>query len=92
MHSLPPSAPPTPHAIAPSASGNTGPAATTPAELMSALARLREAWQARKPDPSQRLDDLRRLHAALKGRLDEMTDAAATSATVRVTNRCWPKA
>lgn len=77
MHSLPPSAPPAPHAIAPSASGNTGPAATTPAELMSALARLREAWQARKPDPSQRLDDLRRLHAALKARLDEMTDAVA---------------
>ena len=49
----------------------------TPDALAPALGRLRQAWQTRKPELPQRLDDLRRLHAALKGRLDAMADAVA---------------
>lgn len=47
-------------------------------ELHTTLARLREAWHADKPDRAQRLEDLRRLRAALAARLDDM--AAAISA------------
>lgn len=48
-------------------------AADTPAtELRPALARLRTAWQADKPDYVQRRDDLQRLRQAVKSRLDEM--------------------
>lgn len=47
--------------------------ADTPvAELAPTLARLRTAWQARKPDRAQRRDDLLRLRAAVKARMDEM--------------------
>ena len=47
-------------------------------ELHITLDRLREAWHASKPDRTQRLDDLARLRAAFKPRLEEM--AAAISA------------
>jgi len=53
-------------------------AADTPiAELNPTLARLRAAWQQRKPDHAQRRGDLQRLRDALKDRLDEMADAIA---------------
>lgn len=45
---------------------------TPAAELRPTLARLRSAWQAGKPDYRQRRDDLQRLRAAVKSRLDEM--------------------
>ena len=47
------------------------------AELAPTLLRLRQAWQARKPDRAQREADLARLRDALKRRLDEMADAIA---------------
>lgn len=47
------------------------------AELAPTLARLRAAWQAQRPDYSQRRDDLQRLRSALKRRLDEMADIVA---------------
>ena len=50
---------------------------TTPAELGPTLARLRAAWQARKPDLAQRRDDLGRLREALRARLPEMAEAIA---------------
>lgn len=50
----------------------------TPAELRALLARQREAWHARTPDYAQRMDDLARLRAAFKARLEEF--AAAMSA------------
>ncbi|MCR6663690.1 MAG: coniferyl aldehyde dehydrogenase [Luteimonas sp.] len=53
------------------------PATTSSDTLPSTLARLRAAWQARKPGESQRRDDLRRLRDALKRRLPEMADAIA---------------
>ncbi len=57
---------------------HTLPGMDTPAsELQPTLARLRTAWQARKPDQAQRRDDLRRLRDALKRRLPEMADAIA---------------
>jgi coniferyl-aldehyde dehydrogenase len=46
-------------------------------ELAPTLARLRSAWQARRPDYSQRRDDLQRLRAVLKRRLGEMADTVA---------------
>ena len=48
---------------------------TPVAELEPTRARLRAAWQARRPDRAQREDDLRRLRAALKARLDAMAQA-----------------
>lgn len=39
---------------------------TTPEQLIVTRQRLRDAWQARKPDHAQRRDDLRRLRAALQ--------------------------
>ena len=48
---------------------------TPVAELEPTRARLRAAWQARKPDRAQRDDDLRRLRDALKARLDAMAQA-----------------
>ncbi len=45
---------------------------TQPTDLAPTLQRLRDAWQARKPDYAQRRDDLQRLRDALKRRLDEM--------------------
>jgi coniferyl-aldehyde dehydrogenase len=54
------------------------PAGTSTDALRPTLDRLRAAWQARKPDASQRRDDLRRLREALASRLDDM--AAAISA------------
>ncbi|WP_024888943.1 aldehyde dehydrogenase family protein [Luteimonas huabeiensis] len=53
------------------------PAATPVDALPATLARLREAWRARKPGLDQREDDLGRLHEALKPRLDEMAAAIA---------------
>ena len=50
---------------------------TPTAELYSTLERLRAAWQANKPGYAQRRDDLRRLRAALKRRLDEMARTIA---------------
>ncbi len=41
-------------------------------ELAPTVARLRAAWQARRPDHAQRIDDLLRLRDALKRRLPEM--------------------
>jgi coniferyl-aldehyde dehydrogenase len=51
--------------------------ATPTAELAPTLARLRDAWQARKPDARQRRDDLQRLRDTLKQRLEPMADAIA---------------
>ncbi|MBN6149212.1 coniferyl aldehyde dehydrogenase [Xanthomonas sp. AmX2] len=52
--------------------------ADTPlAALPVTLQRLRDAWQAAKPDQAQRRADLLRLRAALKRRLPEMADAIA---------------
>ncbi|QNP42244.1 coniferyl aldehyde dehydrogenase [Lysobacter terrestris] len=54
-------------------------AAATPVEdLAPTLQRLRQAWQQRRPDYTQRRDDLQRLRAAFHARLDDM--AAAVSA------------
>jgi coniferyl-aldehyde dehydrogenase len=51
-------------------------AADTPLdELQPALERLRDAWQARRPDLAQRRADLQRLRAAFVARIDSM-DAA----------------
>ncbi|MCL7713928.1 coniferyl aldehyde dehydrogenase [Stenotrophomonas mori] len=51
---------------------------TTPVSaLQPTLARLRGAWQARRPDHAQRRADLLRLREALKGRLDEMAQTIA---------------
>ncbi len=61
-------------------SGHTAPAPdgdTPVADLAPTLQRLRQAWQARKPDYAQRRDDLQRLRAALKRRLPEMADTVA---------------
>ncbi|MDE2406790.1 MAG: coniferyl aldehyde dehydrogenase [Xanthomonadaceae bacterium] len=46
-------------------------------DLQPTLERLRTAWQARKPDYAQRHDDLSRLRANLKRRLDEMARTIA---------------
>lgn len=54
-----------------------GPDATAVTALAPTLQGLRTAWQARKPDHSQRRRDLQRLRDALKRRLDEMADAIA---------------
>ena len=48
---------------------------TPTADLAPTLARLRQAWQANKPDQTQRRDDLQRLRAALKARLEPMARA-----------------
>ena len=54
------------------------PANDTPiTELRPTLARLRSAWQGKRPDYAQRRDDLQRLRAALKRRLQEMADTVA---------------
>lgn len=45
--------------------------------LQQRLTQLRGAWQQRKPDYAQRRDDLRRLRAAFKARIPEMTEAIA---------------
>lgn len=59
--------------------------ATTPiSELQPTLARLRSAWQARKPDQAQRSEDLRGLRAALHARLPQMVDAIAADFGGRV--------
>ena len=53
-------------------------AADTPLHaLQPTLDQLRAAWQQRKPDYGQRRDDLLRLRAALKRRLDEMARTIA---------------
>ena len=50
---------------------------TATPDLSATLQRLREAWQAKKPDLAQRRDDLQRLREALKRRLPEMADTIA---------------
>lgn len=45
--------------------------------LQQRLTQLRSAWQQNKPDYTQRRDDLRRLRAAFKARIPEMTEAIA---------------
>lgn len=50
------------------------PAPTAPA-LHATLAQLREAWNARQPDYGQRMDDLARLRAAFKRRLEGLVEA-----------------
>jgi coniferyl-aldehyde dehydrogenase len=50
-------------------------ASTSISDLEPTRARLRAAWQARKPDRAQRDADLQRLRDALKTRLDAMADA-----------------
>ncbi len=52
--------------------------ATRIADLQPTLDRLRAAWQARKPDYRQRHDDLSRLRANLRRRLDEMARIVAS--------------
>lgn len=52
-------------------------AATTLDELAPTLSRLRDSWQSRKPDYAQRRDDLKRLRAAFKARLDDMASAVS---------------
>ncbi|MGO1073679.1 coniferyl aldehyde dehydrogenase [Lysobacter sp. CA199] len=51
------------------------PPGTPIADLAPILQTLRKAWFARRPDYAQRRDDLQRLRAALKARMDEMTQA-----------------
>ena len=46
-------------------------------ELAPTLSRLRDSWQAHKPDYAQRRDDLTRLRVAFKARLDAMADAVS---------------
>ena len=53
------------------------PRPTPPDALQPTLDTLRAAWQAKRPDASQRRDDLTRLRAALRRRLDEMATAIA---------------
>jgi coniferyl-aldehyde dehydrogenase len=53
------------------------PTDSTIAQLAPTLARLRTAWQARRPDYTQRRDDLQRLRNALKRRLEEMADTVS---------------
>lgn len=52
-------------------------ATTSIDELAPALSRLRDSWQAHKPDQAQRRDDLKRLRAAFKARLEEMASAVS---------------
>ncbi|UXI68439.1 coniferyl aldehyde dehydrogenase [Tahibacter amnicola] len=47
------------------------------AELNATLARLRAAWDAKRPDYAQRMDDLARLREAFKRRLGGLVDAMA---------------
>lgn len=46
--------------------------ATPIEDLAPTLSRLRDRWQTHKPDYAQRSDDLKRLRAALKARLEHM--------------------
>lgn len=46
-------------------------------ELAPTLSRLRDSWQARKPDHAQRRDDLKRLRAAFKARLEGMASTVS---------------
>jgi coniferyl-aldehyde dehydrogenase len=50
---------------------------TPVADLVPQLERLRQAWQAAKPDYHQRRADLQRLRQAVKRRLPEMADTIA---------------
>ena len=49
--------------------------ATTPADLLPALDRLRAAWRGRKPDYAQRMADLERLKTVFRRRMAEMEAA-----------------
>ena len=53
------------------------PADTPVAELEPVRARLRAAWQANRPGYAQRRDDLERLRAVFKARLEDMADAVS---------------
>ncbi|MEG2940563.1 MAG: coniferyl aldehyde dehydrogenase [Thermomonas sp.] len=59
---------------APPPAGNTSGKDTPVADLAPTLQRLRDAWQANKPDHAQRHADLERLRHALKRRLDAMAN------------------
>ena len=48
---------------------------STPIDLHSQLAKLREAQHRKVPDYAQRVDDLKRLRVAFKSRLNEFADA-----------------
>ena len=62
-------------AQAPAGHKRSASADTDVSELAPTLQRLRDAWQANKPDEAQRRSDLQRLRDALKRRLDEMATA-----------------
>lgn len=49
--------------------------AAAPTSLDATLAQLRDAWNAHRPDYAQRMDDLARLRAAFRRRLDGLVDA-----------------
>lgn len=53
-------------------------ATDTAAALAQTLTQMRRAWMQQRPDYHQRRDDLRRLRAAFKGRIEAMADAIAT--------------
>ena len=62
----------------PSAGHSSKPGADTAVtDLAPTLQRLREAWQANKPDQAQRRQDLQRLRDALKRKLDAMATTIA---------------
>src|SRR5690606_4029043 len=50
---------------------------TPAAALAATLERVRAAWMRQRPHYAQRRDDLRRLRAAFKARIDEMSAAIA---------------
>jgi len=52
-------------------------AVTSIDDLAPTLTRLRDSWQARKPDYAQRRDDLKRLRETFKARLDAMASAVS---------------
>ena len=52
-------------------------AVTSIDDLAPTVSRLRDSWQARKPDFAQRQEDLTRLRAAFKGKLDVMANAVS---------------
>jgi coniferyl-aldehyde dehydrogenase len=60
---------------APVPEAGRAPPADEIAELVPALARLRAAWRAKKPDYAQRMDDLARLKTVFKARMGEMEAA-----------------
>ncbi len=58
-------------------------------ELAPTLDRLRKAWRAKKPDYTQRMDDLARLKAAFKARMGEMEAAVRADFGHRSAHETW---